>query len=89
MIDSIDSTDDFVFWVDEIERREKCDEKARREIDNDESDDDDDNMKNAKIDRNDDFVNDLIEIDRRDFFNKKNFIDESHLLNCWSIDWTF
>jgi hypothetical protein len=89
LIDSIDSTDDFVFWVDEIERREKCDEKARREIDNDESDDDDDNMKNAKIDRNDDFVNDLIEIDRRDFFNKKNFIDESHLLNCWSIDWTF
>jgi hypothetical protein len=27
-------------------------------------------------------VNDLSEIDRRDFFSKKGFIDESHLLNC-------
>jgi hypothetical protein len=51
--------------------------KTRREID-----DDDDNMKNAKIDRNDDSMNDLNEIDRRDFFRTKNLIDESHLLNC-------
>jgi hypothetical protein len=32
-------------------------------------------------------MNDLSEIDRRDFFSKKDFIDESHLLNDWSIDW--
>jgi hypothetical protein len=56
--------------------------KTRREIDENESDDDDDNMKNAKIDRNDDSMNDFNEIDRRDFFSKKNFICESHLLNC-------
>jgi hypothetical protein len=31
-------------------------------------------------------MNDLNEIDRRDFFRTKNLIDESHLLNCWSID---
>jgi hypothetical protein len=31
-------------------------------------------------------MNDLSEIDRRDFFSRKDFIDESHLLNCWSLD---
>jgi hypothetical protein len=71
LIDSID-----------VERRRECDEETRCEIDDDESDDDDDNMKNAKIDRDDDSMNDLNEIDRRDFFSKKDFIDESHLLNC-------
>jgi hypothetical protein len=71
LIDSID-----------VEERKKCDERARREIDDDENDDDDDNMKNARIDRDDDLMNDLNEIDRRDFFQTKNFIDESHLLNC-------
>jgi hypothetical protein len=71
LIDSID-----------IERQEECDERTRREINDDESDDDDDSMKNAKIDRDDDSVNDLSEIDRRDFFRTKNFVDESHLLNC-------
>jgi hypothetical protein len=55
--------------------------KARREIDDDESGDDDDSSKNAKIDRDDDSMNDLSEIDRRDFFSKKGFIDESHLMN--------
>jgi hypothetical protein len=44
--------------------------------------DDNECMKNAKIDRNDDLINDLNEIDRRDFFSAKNFIDESYLLNC-------
>jgi hypothetical protein len=73
-IDLIDSID--------VKKRRRCDEKTRCEIDDDESDDDDDNMKNARIDRNDDSMNDLNEIDRRDFFNKKDFIDESHLLNC-------
>ncbi len=56
--------------------------KARREVDSDENDDDDDNMRNAKIDRDDDSMNDLNEIDRRDFFRAKNLIDEFHLLNC-------
>jgi hypothetical protein len=45
-------------------------------------------MKNAKIDRDDDSMNDLSEIDRRDFFSRKNFIDESHLMN-WLTDWMF
>jgi hypothetical protein len=71
LIDSID-----------VERRRRCDEKTRREIDDDEGDDDDDSMKNAKIDRDDDSMNDLSEIDRRDFFKTNGFIDESHLLNC-------
>jgi hypothetical protein len=43
--------------------------------------DDDDNMKNARIDRDDDSMNDLNEIDRRDFFSRKGFIAESHLMN--------
>ncbi len=55
--------------------------RTRRGIDDDENDDDDDSMKNAKIDRDDDSMNDLNEIDRRDFFSKKDFIDEFHLLN--------
>jgi hypothetical protein len=44
-------------------------------------------MKDVKIDRSDDSMNDLSEIDRRHFFKTKSFIDESHLLNCRSIDW--
>jgi hypothetical protein len=56
--------------------------RARRDVDNGESDDDDDNIKNTEIDRDDDSMNDLSEIDRRDFFSRKDFIDESHLLNC-------
>jgi hypothetical protein len=55
--------------------------KARRDVNDDDDDDDDDNMKNAKIDRDDDSMNDLSEIDRRDFFSRKDFIDESHLMN--------
>ncbi len=47
-----------------------------------ENDDDDDNIENAKIDRGDDSMNDLSEVDRRDFFRKDDFIDDSHLLNC-------
>jgi hypothetical protein len=39
-------------------------------------------MKNAEIDRDDDSMNDLSEIDRRDFFRKNDFIDDFHLLNC-------
>jgi hypothetical protein len=70
----IDSTDDFFFRIDEIERRDD-DVRARREID------DEDNMRNARIDRSDDSMNDLSEIDRRDFFSRKDFIDESHLMN--------
>jgi hypothetical protein len=81
LIDSIDSADDFPSRIDEIEKR-RDDVRTRREVDDDESDDDDDSMKNAKIDRDDDSMNDLSEIDRRDFFSKKDFIDESHLLNC-------
>jgi hypothetical protein len=55
--------------------------KARRENDDDENDDDDDNMRNEKIDRDNDSMNDLNEIDRRDFFSRKNFIDKSLLMN--------
>ncbi len=77
----IDSTNDFFFRIDEVEERNDFDEEARREIDDDESDDDDENMKNAEIDRDDDSMNDLSEVDRRDFFSRKNFIDESHLMN--------
>jgi hypothetical protein len=57
------------------------DERARREISDDDDDDESDNMKNARIDRNDDSMNDLSEIDRRDFFSRKDFIDESYLMN--------
>ncbi len=70
----IDSTDGFSFRIDEVEMRDD-DVRARREID------DEDSMKNAKIDRNDDSMNNLSGIDRRDFFSRKNFIDESHLMN--------
>jgi hypothetical protein len=38
-------------------------------------------MKDAEIDRDDDSMNDLSEIERRDFFRTKGLIDESHLLN--------
>ncbi len=82
MIDSIGSAGGFSSWIGGVERREGCDERARREIDGDGGGDDDDSMSDAKIDRDDDSVNDLSEIDRRDFFSKKGFIDESHLLNC-------
>jgi hypothetical protein len=52
---------------------------SKSEEDDDENDDDDDNMKNARIDRNDDSMNDLSEIDRRDFFKKRSFSEEIHL----------
>jgi predicted phage gp36 major capsid-like protein len=77
----IDSTDGFFFRIDEIEKRSDFDEEARREIDDNESDDDDDDMRNAEIDRDDDSMNDLSEVDRRDFFSRKSFINESHLMN--------
>jgi hypothetical protein len=64
-----------------MREREECGKKARRGIDDDEDDDDESSMKDARIDRDDDSMNDLSEIDRRDFFSKKDFIDESHLLN--------
>jgi hypothetical protein len=38
-----------------------------------EGDDDDDSIENAEIDRDDDSVNGLSEIDRRDFFRKRGF----------------
>jgi hypothetical protein len=38
-------------------------------------------MRDERIDRDEDSVNDLSEVDRRDFFSKKDFIDESHLMN--------
>jgi hypothetical protein len=57
------------------------DVKARRNIDDDEGDDDDENMRNAKIDRDNDLMNDLSEVDRRDFSSKKDFIDEFYLMN--------
>jgi hypothetical protein len=44
-------------------------------------DDDNECMKNARINRDDDSMNNLSEIDRRDFFSKKDFIDKSHLMN--------
>jgi hypothetical protein len=53
--------------------------KARREIDDDENDD---NMKKTKIDQSDDSMNDLNEIDRRDFVRMNDLIDKFHLLNC-------
>jgi hypothetical protein len=56
--------------------------RARRDVDDDEDDDDDDSMKDARIDRDNDSMNDLSEIDRRDFFRAKDLIDEFHLLNC-------
>jgi hypothetical protein len=55
--------------------------RTRRDVDDDEDCDDDDSMKNAKIDRDDDSMNDLNEIDRLDFFRTKSLIDEFHLLN--------
>jgi hypothetical protein len=61
-----DSADDFSLYV--------C-------CENDESDENDNSMKNAEIDRDDDSMNDLNEIDRRDFFRTKNLIDEFYLLN--------
>ncbi len=39
-------------------------------------------MRDAETDRGDDSMNDLSEVDRRDFFSRKDFIDEFHLLNC-------
>jgi hypothetical protein len=36
-------------------------------------------MKNAEIDRDDDSMNDLSEIDRRDFFSKRIFSERIHL----------
>ncbi len=54
--------------------------RVRRDVDDDE-DDDEDYMRDAKIDRSESSMNDLNEIDRRDFFSRKDFIDESHLMN--------
>jgi hypothetical protein len=36
-------------------------------------------MRNAEIDRDDDSMNDLSEIDRRDFFSKRDFSEDIHL----------
>jgi hypothetical protein len=36
-------------------------------------------MKNAEIDRDDDSMNDLSEIDRRDFFRRRDFSERIHL----------
>jgi hypothetical protein len=36
-------------------------------------------MRNAEIDRDDDSMNDLSGIDRRDFFSKRGFSKEIHL----------
>jgi hypothetical protein len=47
----------------------------------DESDDDDNSMKNAEIDRDDDSMNNFSDVDRRYFFRTKSLIDESPLLN--------
>jgi hypothetical protein len=44
-------------------------------------DDDDECMKNARTERDDDSINDLSEVDRRDFFSRRDFVDESHLMN--------
>jgi hypothetical protein len=84
----IDSIDDFFFRIGEVEERDSdvkersgFDEEARREVDGGEGNDDDGSMRNARIDRDDDSMNDLSEIDRRDFFRTKNLIDEFHLLN--------
>jgi hypothetical protein len=44
-----------------------------------EDDDDDNSMKDAEIDRENDSMNDLSRIDRRDFFSKRNFSEEIHL----------
>jgi hypothetical protein len=46
---------------------------------NDENDDDDDNMRNAEIDRDDDSMNNLSEFERRDFFVKRSFSEKIHL----------
>jgi hypothetical protein len=54
-------------------KRRRNDVKTR--VDNDEC------MKNAKIDRDDNSMNDLNKIDRRDFFIRNDFLDESHLMN--------
>jgi hypothetical protein len=46
---------------------------------NDESDENDDSMRDAEIDRDDDSMNDLSEIDRRGFFRKRDFSERIHL----------
>jgi hypothetical protein len=60
-----DSADDFFLYV--------C-------CENDENNENDDSMKIVKIDRDDDSMNDLNKINRRDFFRKRNFSEEIHLL---------
>jgi hypothetical protein len=45
----------------------------------DESDEDDDSMRNAEIDRDDDSMNDLSEVDRCGFFRKRDFSERIHL----------
>jgi hypothetical protein len=64
LIDSIDSADGFFLYA--------C-------CENDEDDENDDSMRDAEIDRDDDSVNDLSEIDRRDFSRKRDFSEEIHL----------
>ncbi len=44
-------------------------------------DNNDEYMKNARIDRDDDSMNDLSEIDSRDFFIYNDFVDVFHLMN--------
>jgi hypothetical protein len=59
-----DSADDFFLYV--------C-------CEDDESDENDDNMKDTEIDRNDDSMNDFNEVDRRDFFRKRDFSEKIRL----------
>ncbi len=51
--------------------------KTRRNVD----DDDNNCIKNAKIDRDDDSINDLTKLIVAIFFVTKNFIDKFHLMN--------
>jgi hypothetical protein len=60
--------------------------RTRRDVDDDEVDDDDDSMKDAETNRDDNAMNNLSGIDRRDLFRKKSFSDEIHLENCCSND---
>jgi hypothetical protein len=41
-------------------------------------------MKNARTDRDDDSMNDFSEIDRRDFFRKRDLSEKIHLSTYWS-----
>ncbi len=56
--------------------------RARRGVGGGGGGGDDDSMRDAGTDRGDGSVNGLSEVDRRGFSSKKDFICESHLLNC-------